>query len=112
MGEVYGLPRHLVDEQEIDEWAERRGVLVKSIEDAALGMASIYRAVGLPLPDRMSNAGEGVLAKLQDLLAQYMPFTLVIDEETASGEEARVWNAIACDDRRPIAADNTNLASQ
>ena len=32
------------------EWAERRGVLVKSIEDAALGMASVYRAVGLPLP--------------------------------------------------------------
>ena len=23
MGEVYGLPRHLFDEQTIDEWAER-----------------------------------------------------------------------------------------
>ena len=37
IGEVYGLPRHLFDEEEIDEWAERRGVLVKAIEDAALG---------------------------------------------------------------------------
>src|SRR5687768_12088713 len=82
MGEVYGLPRHLFDEQEIDTWAERRGVLVKSIEDAALGMASIYRAVGLPLPDRMTNAGERVLAAFQELLAQFMPFSLVIDEET------------------------------
>ena len=36
MGEVYGLPRHLFDEETIDEWAERRGVLVKAIEDAAL----------------------------------------------------------------------------
>ena len=103
MGEVYGLPRHLFDEQAVDEWAERRGVLVKSIEDAALGMASIYRAVGLPLPDRMPNAGESALGNVQELLAQYMPFSLVIDEETASGEEVRVsktsvagsWGAIA-----------------
>src|SRR5437762_2204014 len=105
MGEVYGLPRHLFDEQAIDEGAERRGVLVKSIEDAALGMASIYRAVGLPLPDRMSNAGEGVLARLQDLLAQYMPFTLVIDEETASGEEARVSKTSVCGNWGAIAGD-------
>ena len=103
MGEVYGLPRHLFDEQEIDEWAERRGVLVKSIEDAALGMASIYRAVGLPLPHEMRNAGEAELSKFQDLLARFMPFSLVIDEATASGEDVRVsktsvagsWGAIA-----------------
>jgi ATP-dependent helicase HrpA len=103
MGSVYGLPRHLFDEQTVDEWAERRGVLVKSIEDAALGMASIYRAVGLELPDRMPNAGERVLAELQQLLAQFMPFSLVIDEETATGEDVRVsktsvagsWGAIA-----------------
>ena len=49
VGEVYGLPRHLFDER-IEEWAERRGVLVKAIEDAALAMASVYRSVGLPLP--------------------------------------------------------------
>jgi ATP-dependent helicase HrpA len=105
MGSVYGLPRHLFDEQEVDDWAERRGVLVKSIEDAALGMASIYRAVGLELPDRMSNAGERVLAEFQQLLAQFMPFSLVIDEETAKGDEVRVsktsvagsWGAIAGD---------------
>src|SRR5947207_5354439 len=105
MGEVYGLPRHLFDEQEIDEWAERRGVLVKSIEDAALGMASIYRAVGLPLPERLSNAGESELGKLQDLVAQYMPFTLVIDEETASGEGARVSKTSVCGSWGAIAGD-------
>src|SRR5688572_20867747 len=103
MGEVYGLPRHLFDEQEIDEWAERRGVLVKSIEDAALGMASIYRAVGLQLPVKMPNAGERELAKFQDLLARFMPFSLVIDEQTADGQDVRVsktsvagsWGGIA-----------------
>ena len=36
LGEVYGLPRHLFEE-ELAEWAERRGVLVKAIEDTALG---------------------------------------------------------------------------
>ncbi|MGH7620334.1 MAG: DEAD/DEAH box helicase, partial [Gemmatimonadaceae bacterium] len=52
MGEVYGLPRHVFDEDRIERWAERRGALVKAIEDAALGMASVYRAIGLPLPER------------------------------------------------------------
>src|SRR5205814_646057 len=35
LGEVYGLPRHLFRE-EIDGWAEGRGVLVKAMEDVAL----------------------------------------------------------------------------
>jgi hypothetical protein len=68
MGEVYGLPRHVFDEARLDEWAERRGALVKSIEDAALGMASVYRGVGLPLPRQMSMAGEKVLRRFQELL--------------------------------------------
>jgi len=50
LGEVYGLPRHLFRE-EIDAWAERRGVLVKAIEDIALGAASVYRQLEQPLPD-------------------------------------------------------------
>lgn len=103
MGEVYGLPRHLFDEQEVDSWADSRGVLVKSVEDAALGMASIYRAVGLELPSELPNAGESTLARFQELLAQFMPFQLVIDEETAGGDNVRVsktsvagsWGAIA-----------------
>ena len=96
LGEVYGLPRHLFDEREIDAWATRRGVLVKAVEDAALGMASVYRAVGLPLPAAMGNAGDVELRAFQELLAQYMPFDLVIDEETASGEEARVSKTSVC----------------
>src|ERR687895_2988961 len=107
VGEVYGLPRHLFDEAKIDRWAERRGVLVKSIEDAALGMASIFRAVSLELPSRMPNAGERALQSFQELLAQYMPFELVIDEQTPDGQEVRVsktsvagsWGAIAGDIR-------------
>ncbi|HYD52807.1 MAG TPA: DEAD/DEAH box helicase [Gemmatimonadaceae bacterium] len=105
MGEVYGLPRHLFDEERVDQWAERRGVLVKSVEDAALGMASIYRSLGLQLPARMPNAGEGVLRKFQQLLAQFMPFTLVIDEETATGEEARVSKTSVCGSWGPIAGE-------
>jgi hypothetical protein len=90
LGEVYGLPRHLFDEHEVDEWATRRGVLVKAIEDAALGMASVYRAIGVPLPASMPNAADGELRAFQELLAEYMPFDLVIDEESASGDEVRV----------------------
>ena len=50
IGEVYGLSRHMFDAERIAHWAEQRGVLVKSLEDAALAMASVYRSVGVPLP--------------------------------------------------------------
>ena len=58
LGEVYGLPRHLFDER-LEEWAERRGVLVKAIEDAALGLASVYRSLDLPLPQATAVRLEG-----------------------------------------------------
>jgi hypothetical protein len=102
VGEVYGLPRHVFT-PELDAWGERRGVLVKAIEDTALAAASVYRSVGLPLPARLPMAREGVLRQFADLVARYMPFDLVIDEETADGHPARVsrtsvagsWGAIA-----------------
>jgi hypothetical protein len=96
IGEVYGLPRHLFHEEEITEWAERRGVLVKSIEDAALGMASVYRGLDMRLPAEMPMAHEGTRRQFAQLLAEYMPFDLVIDEQTAWGEEARVSKTSVC----------------
>jgi hypothetical protein len=104
IGDVYGLPRHLFDES-IESWAEQRGVLVKAIEDAALATASIYRALGMELPTKMVNARDHIYRKFAELLAQYMPFDLVINEQTADGTEARVsktsvagsWGAIAGD---------------
>src|SRR5918999_1090457 len=105
VGEVYGLPRHLFDEGKIDRWAERRGVLVKSIEDAALGMASIFRAVNLELPATMPNAGERTLRSFQELLAQYMPFELAVDEQTADGQEIRISKTSVCGSWGAIAGD-------
>jgi ATP-dependent helicase HrpA len=102
LGEVYGLPRHLFRDS-IDRWAEGRGVLVKAIEDVALGLASVYRQLELPLPERLPYADEKIVAAFADLVAKIMPFDLVIDEETADGREARVsrdsvcsrWGAVA-----------------
>jgi ATP-dependent helicase HrpA len=102
IGEVYGLPRHLFDES-IEKWAEQRGVLVKAIEDAALATASIYRSLGMELPTRMVNARDHVFRKFTQLLAQYMPFDLVIDEQTADGGEARVSKTSVCGSWGPIA---------
>ncbi len=104
VGEVYGLPRHLFAE-EIEQWAERRGVLVKAIEDAALGMASVFRGIGIALPSRMPIARDHVLRKFADLLARYMPLDLVIDERTADGHEARVSKTSVCGSWGPIAGD-------
>jgi len=95
VGEVYGLPRHLFHE-DIAEWAEERGVLVKAVEDAALAMASVYRALKLPLPSTLPQAGDRILRAYQVLLARLMPFQLVIDEETADGEPARVSRSSMC----------------
>jgi hypothetical protein len=102
LGEVYGLPRHLFEEG-LEEWAERRGVLVKAIEDIALGTASVYRALELPLPKTLPYAHKEARRRFAELVARYMPFDLVIDEHTADGQEARVsktsvagtWGAVA-----------------
>jgi hypothetical protein len=102
LGQVYGLPRHLFEDG-LAEWAERRGVLVKAIEDTALGLASVYRSLELPLPKQLPYASKEVRRQWSDLIARIMPFDLVIDEHTADGQEARVsktsvagsWGAVA-----------------
>lgn len=96
VGEVYGLARHMFDAERIATWSERRGVLVKSLEDAALAMASVYRSVGLPLPTSLPLARESTLRRFADLLARFMPFDLVIEEQTADGHEARVSKTSVC----------------
>jgi hypothetical protein len=102
VGQVYGLPRHLFEE-ELEEWAGRRGVLVKAIEDTALGLASVYRSIELPLPKQLPYASKDIRSRWADLVARIMPFDLVIDGHTADGHEARVsktsvagsWGAVA-----------------
>ncbi len=102
VGEVYGLPRHMFDAS-IERWAEGRGVLVKSVEDAALAMASIYRSVGLPLPTQMPRTTQAIEKEWVELLAKTMPFALVIDEKTAGGDEARVSKTSVCGSWGPVA---------
>ena len=95
VGEVYGLPRHLFGDG-LEEWAEQRGVLIKAIEDAALGMASVYRALEQPLPTTLAHADAAMLRRFQDLLARIMPLDLVIDEEAADGMPVRVSRGSVC----------------
>jgi hypothetical protein len=102
VGQVYGLPRHLFEDR-LEEWADRRGVLVKAIEDTALGVASVYRSLELPLPKQLPYASKEIRSRWADLVARIMPFDLVIDGHTADGQEARVsktsvagsWGAVA-----------------
>lgn len=102
LGQVYGLPRHLFEDG-LAEWAERRGVLVKAIEDIALGTASVYRALEVPLPRQLPYASKEIRKVFADLVARVMPFDLVIDEHTADGQPARIsktsvagsWGAVA-----------------
>lgn len=89
LGEVYGLPRHLFH-QELEDWADDRGVLVKAVEDAALGMAAVYRSLELPLPANLPYPSRDLRKRFTELLARVMPFDLVIDQHTADGESARV----------------------
>lgn len=102
LGEIHGLPRHLFDDG-LDDWAERRGVLVRAVEDMALGMASVYRALEHALPRELPMVDRELRDAFADLLARIEPFDLVIDERTADGQEARVsrtsvagsWGAVA-----------------
>jgi hypothetical protein len=95
VGEVYGLPRHLFRE-EVDAWAERRGVLVKALEDVALGVASVYRQLDEALPRQLPPAREGTRAAFAELVGRVMPFELVIDGETADGRPAAVSRTSVC----------------
>jgi hypothetical protein len=104
VGKVYELPRHLFHD-EIEEWAEARGALVKSVEDAALGMASVYRALDMPLPQQMRYVDDAVQRKFADLLARFMPFDLVIDEHTADGGDVRVSKTSVCGSWGAIAGE-------
>ncbi len=95
IGNVYGLPRHTFGEG-LAEWAEQRGVLVKSVEDGALGMASVYRAIEMELPKTLPYADERMLRRFQDLLVRVMPLDLVIDEEAADHSPVRVSRGSVC----------------
>ena len=96
LGEVYGLVRHVFAEEGLALWAERRGVLVKAIEDAALGLASVYRALDLDLPRHLPYADDRTLRRFQDLLARVAPLDVVLDEEAADGTPVRVSRGSVC----------------
>jgi hypothetical protein len=95
LGQVYGLPRHLF-RPAVEEWAAARGVLVKALEDVALGLASVYRTLERPLPASLPPARGGVTRAFRDLVARVMPFDLVMGQETARGESVRVSRGSFC----------------
>jgi hypothetical protein len=68
-------------------------------------MASVFRALGMPLPDRMVIARDHIQRKFSELLARFMPFDLVIDEETADGMQARVSRTSVCGSWGAIAGE-------
>lgn len=105
LGQVYDLPRHVFDPEGLEEWAEARGVLVRSIEDAALALASIYRSLEMPLPPSLPRLSRHLDDGWRRLLARVMPFGLVIDEETHWGENVRVSQTSVCNRRGPVAGD-------
>jgi hypothetical protein len=95
LGEVYGLARHLF-RPAVEDWAERRGVLVKAVEDVALGVASVYRQLELPLAGRLPLARDHVRAAFADLVGRVQPLDLIIDGQTADGREAEVGRTSVC----------------
>jgi len=103
LGQVWGLPRHVFDPESLQEWAERHGVLVRAIEDGAVALASIYRALDRPLPERLPPLTKALVRAWQDLVARVMPFDLVIDEETAHGEVVQVAPTSVCGRWGPVA---------
>ncbi len=95
---VHGLRRHVFDDQRLEEWAAGRGVLVKAIEDAALGLAAAYRALDAELPLELPRASRPERALFTDLLARIEPFDLVIGQQTASGQPVRTSRTSVIDD--------------
>ncbi len=111
IGKVYGLDRHQFDES-IDEWAEYRGVLVKGIEDIALGMASVMRTIERPLPELLPKVSKQVIRDFRDLLATVMPFDLVVDGETATGERVKLSVSSVCGPHSAVAGTISYFANR
>ena len=102
VGEVYGLARHLFA-QEVEEWSERRGVLVKAIEDVALGLASVCRTLERPLPERLPRASASVIREFRELVARIAPFEVVLDGALPNGQAVRVSRGSMCSSGGAIA---------
>ena len=102
IADIHGLQRHIFDEDGLAEWAERRGVLMKAIEDGALGMAAAYRALDVALPLTLPHATRELRQRFIDLLAQFQPFDLVIDERTIDGQDARISKTSVADSRGAV----------
>jgi ATP-dependent helicase HrpA len=103
LGSVYGLPRHVFEPEALEKWCEERGVMMRSIEDAALAIASIFRGLDLELPRNLPRLSPKLDREWRALVARVMPFDLVIEEETSWGEHVSVsktsvansWGAVA-----------------
>ncbi|MFQ5552041.1 MAG: hypothetical protein ACE5FJ_12480, partial [Gemmatimonadales bacterium] len=93
---IHGMPRHAFSE-ELEEWAVRRGVLVKALEDISLGMASVYRSLELELPEKLPRPTSKVHNRFVDHLAEVMPFDLAVDGELSNGQRVRVSKTSTCD---------------
>ncbi|CAN5760654.1 hypothetical protein BH23GEM5_BH23GEM5_26610 [soil metagenome] len=105
LGSVYGLPRHVFPPEELAAWAESLGVLVRSIEDAALAIASIYRSLELPLPRHLPRLSDRLIQDWRRLVAQVMPFQLVLDGETSWGEEVQTSRTSVCGNWAAVAGN-------
>lgn len=112
LGQVYGLPRHVFDEEMITQWTDERGVMVRSLEDGALAIASIYRSLDLPLPRSMPRLNDALKRDWQQLLARVMPFSLAVDEELAWGEEVSVSRTSFASSSGAVAGDLVYFADK
>ncbi|MFQ5705190.1 MAG: helicase-related protein [Gemmatimonadales bacterium] len=109
--EVHGLPRHLLHE-EIVPWAEERGVLLKALEDAALGTAAVYRTLDCQLPERMPRVCPSVERAFRQLVARVMPFDLMMDGELANGEPVRLSRSSVCNRYSAVAGSVSYFADR
>ena len=112
MGNVYGLPRHVFDEAELEKWCEERGIMMRAIEDGALAIASIYRGMDLDLPRTLPKLNPNLERDWKRLIARVMPFDLVIDEETSWGEQVSVSKTSVCGSWGPVAGEITFFADK
>lgn len=105
LGTVWGLPRHIFDDEALEAWADERGVQLRAIEDGALALASIYRGLDLSLPTTLPKLDKERIHAWRRLLARVMPFDLIIDQETAWGESVQVSRDSLCREWGAVAGD-------
>ncbi|MFA6097698.1 MAG: helicase-related protein [Candidatus Paceibacterota bacterium] len=93
-----GYTQYRFREREFYEWAEKRGINAKEIEEIALALKSILHNLNMPIPARLEQADSGMRDNFTRMLAQVRSLRVVRKgRDVSDGNEIWLERLSYCD---------------